>query len=199
MTISGFACPSCSNYKLLLITAVLFRAFIQAVRSIKKFFNISCFIFYFIVALFNAPKKDVHAFGILGVVGPLDAVDSGWMVTDFAAWAFLISLMKGYLEDQSSWWPIRPIHNLFPEGFVTFGEPGCNRLQLPLPSLETECDPEASAALFVLQCFTALREVVQRVKPGEKLILLLIGHGESLATCPLMASFNFSYLQSPTG
>jgi len=100
------------------------------------------------------------------------------MTTDFAAWIFLISHMKGYTSERSTWGTIRPISHLFPDGFVTFSEAGCDRLQLPLPSpLEADFDPAISARLFTLDCLLSLRAMAHKVKPSEKLVLVLIGHG----------------------
>ena len=111
------------------------------------------------------------------MVGPLDERNSGWMTTDFAAWIFLVTTMKGYRCDRTIWLPIRPIHDLFPGGFVTFGEAGCDRLQLPLPTLERSVDPEITAHSFAFQCLFSLHNMAQKVKRGQKLLLLLIGHG----------------------
>jgi len=45
---------------------------------------------------FEAPRRpQVHILGILGAVGPLEVRETGWMVSDFAAWAFLMSHMEG--------------------------------------------------------------------------------------------------------
>jgi len=126
----------------------------------------------------SPPKEVIHAFGILGIVGPLCTRNSGWMTTDFAAWIFLVSHMKGYTSERSTWGTIRSISHLFPDGFVTFGDAGCDRLQLPHPSpLEADFDPAIPARLFTLDCLLSLRAMAHKVKPGEKLVLVLIGHG----------------------
>jgi len=120
----------------------------------------------------------IYAFGILGTVGPLDNRKSGWMATDFGAWMFLISHMNGYHHDRTVWRTIRPINDLFPGDFVVFGDAGCDRLQLPLPALETNVqDPDIPAHLFAAQCLLSLQKMAQKVKCHEKLLLLLIGHG----------------------
>ena len=74
----------------------------------------------------KTPKDIIHAFGILGIVGPLIEANSGWMTTDFAAWIFLISNMKGYARERAVWRTICPINHLFPDGSVSFGEAGCD-------------------------------------------------------------------------
>ena len=78
------------------------------------------------------------------------------MVTNFTAWIFLISHMNGYSDKRSLWRTIRQINYMFPNDFVTFGDAGCDRLQLPLLSpLETDSDkPEFTANVFVFN-FTA--------------------------------------------
>ena len=102
------------------------------------------------------------------------------MVTDFATWIFLISHMKGYSDNRSLWRTIRQINHLFPNDSVTFGDAGCDRLQLPLPSpLETDSDePEVDATDFVVNSLLLLRQMVQKVKKGEMLVLLLVEHGD---------------------
>ena len=100
------------------------------------------------------------------------------MVTDFAAWIFLIAQMKGYAKERSRWRTIRPVDHLFPDGFVTFGEAGCDRLRLPLPStLEIDSDTTSSAVAFHFRSLSLLSEMARTVKSGEKLALVLIGHG----------------------
>lgn len=122
--------------------------------------------------------KVIHAFGILGMIGPLHTVESGWITSEFAAWQFLISQMKGFKTERSIWLPIRPINHLFPDGSVIFGEAGCDRLRLPLPiTPETHLDPEISASRFTARCLLSLDQMARKVKPGETLVLLLIGHG----------------------
>ena len=134
--------------------------------SIKKIFN---------------KKEVIHAFGILGIVGPLFMPNSGWMVTNFVAWVSPISHMKGYMSERSAWRTIQPISHLFPDGSVTFGEVESDQLQLPLPStLETVFDSEhaISAKPFVSKCLLLLYRMAQKMKPSEKLVLLLIGRGK---------------------
>lgn len=123
-------------------------------------------------------EEIIHAFGVLGIVGPLKNGQSGWMTTDYAAWIFLVTQMRGYRSDRSAWRTIRPIENLFPGDFVVFGEAGCDRLQLPLPSLKTDLDPAMSAKIFVSECLLALQLMALKVKSGEKMVLLLIGHSD---------------------
>jgi hypothetical protein len=102
------------------------------------------------------------------------------MVTDFATWIFLISQMKGYDKKRSRWRTIRQINHLFPNDSVTFGDTGCDRLQLPLPSpFTTDFDgPKIAARAFVIDSLYLLRRMAQKVKQGEILVLLLIGHGD---------------------
>lgn len=118
----------------------------------------------------------IHAFGILGVVGPLDKIH-GWMVTDFAAWIFLISNMSGYSNKRSLWRTIRQINHLFPNDSVTFGDAGCDRLQLPLPS-PFETDSDGPARVFVFNSLVLLQQMARKVNRNELLVLLLIGHGD---------------------
>lgn len=101
------------------------------------------------------------------------------MVTDFGAWLFLISLMKGYSAQRSTWRTIRPINHLFPDHLVTLGDAGCDRLRLPLPSpLKTSFDePEIDAGEFASACLSLLQEKARKVKRGEMMVVLLIGHG----------------------
>ena len=122
----------------------------------------------------------IYAFGVLGIVGPLDTRNSGWMVTDFAAWMFLISHMKGYHCDRAIWQTIRLIKHLFPGDFVVFGEAGCDRLQLPLTTLNTDVqDPNIPACEFTVLCLFSLESMAEKVKRHDKLVLLLIGHGSN--------------------
>ena len=123
-------------------------------------------------------EEVIHAFGVLGMVGPLSKPHSGLMTTDYAAWIFLISQMRGYSSHRSTLRTIRPIDYLFPGGFVIFGDAGCDRLQLPLPSLKTDHSPTISAKDFVSECLLGLMVMALKVKPKEKLVLLLIGHGD---------------------
>lgn len=125
----------------------------------------------------NTPR--IHAFGILGAVGPLDETH-GSMVTDFATWIFLITHMRGYHKERSLWRTIRQINHLFPNDSVTFGDTGCDRLQFPLPSpFKTDFDgPEIAPRAFVIDSLCLLRRMAQKVKQGEILVLLLIGHGD---------------------
>jgi len=133
-----------------------------------------------VLGLFKASPRKIHAFGILGVVEPL-LKPNGRMVTDFAAWVFLISNMNGYSDRRSIWRTIRPIDHLFPERSVTFGDAGCDRLQLPLPfPLETSFDdPGINVGDFGSECLNLLSKTARKVKRGETLLLLLIGHGSS--------------------
>lgn len=55
----------------------------------------------------NSPPR-IHVVGILGIVGPLDALNSGWMVSDFGAWAFLIAQMEAFLPNAPSGTPSVP-------------------------------------------------------------------------------------------
>ena len=131
---------------------------------------------------FDPLAEDViHAFGILGMVGPPDESLAGRMTTNFATWIFLVSHMRGYHTNRSTWHAIRPLCHLFPEGHVIFGEAGCDRLQLPLPSLDIDANPTLSAKHFVTRSLLSLQRMVQKVKPSEKLVLLLIGHGDLVA------------------
>ena len=127
----------------------------------------------------DAPAEEViYAFGVLGMVGPLSKPNSGWMTTDYAAWIFLISRMRGYSNHRSTLRTIRPIDYLFPGGFAAFGDAGFDSLQLPLPSLKTDHSPTISAKDFVSECLLGLLVMAQKVKPKEKFVLLLIGHGD---------------------
>ena len=110
------------------------------------------------------------------MTGPLHTVESGWITSDFAAWQFLISQMKGFKAERSKWLSIRPINHLFPDGSVIFGEAGCDRLPLPITP-ETHLDPEISASRFTAKCLLSLDQMARKVKQGETLVLLLIGHG----------------------
>jgi len=102
------------------------------------------------------------------------------MVTDFAAWIFLISQMKGYDKKRSRWRTIRQINHLFPNDSVTFGDMGCDRLRLPLPSpFNTDFDgPNTEARDFVINSLVLLEKMAEKVSLGEILVLLLIGHGD---------------------
>ena len=147
-----------------------------------------------VLGLFKASPRKIHAFGILGVVEPL-LKPNGRMVTDFAAWVFLISNMNGYSDSRSIWRTIRPIDHLFPEHSVTFGDAGCDRLQLPHPfPLETSFDDlEISADAFSYECLNLLSKTARKVKRGETLLLLLIGHGSEDA-----AEFQFLITTNPS-
>jgi len=103
------------------------------------------------------------------------------MVTDFGAWLFLISNMRGYSAERSTWRTIRPINHLFADNFVTFGDAGCDRLRLPLPSpLKTSFDgePEIEAEHFASLCLFLLQEKAREVKKNETFVVLLVGHGD---------------------
>lgn len=100
------------------------------------------------------------------------------MATDYAAWIFLLTQMRGYSSHRSTLRTIRPIDHLFPGDFVVFGEAGCDRLRLPLPSLKTDHSPTISAKDFVSECLLGLQMMALKVKPKEKFVLLLIGHGD---------------------
>ncbi|KDR70464.1 hypothetical protein GALMADRAFT_271541 [Galerina marginata CBS 339.88] len=130
-------------------------------------------------SLFNEQKDTIHAFGILGVAAAPTAPnsESRWMTADFAAWVFLISLMRGYSTHRSKWMTVRPIDHLFPDRSVVFGDPGYEQLVLPLPRLESNCDPEISAPDFAGLFLLSLQRMALNIKRGEKLLLLLIGHG----------------------
>lgn len=128
----------------------------------------------------SPPPPPIHAFGILGIVGPLDERNSGWVVTDFGAWAFLISQVKGYSAECSTWNMMRPVRPLFPDDSVVLGEAGCDRLVLPLPfPSEADVDAEISAVVFKTKCLLSLRSAALNVKRGETIVLLLVGHGSS--------------------
>jgi len=100
------------------------------------------------------------------------------MVSDFGAWAFLLSNMRGYSAERSKWNTIRPINPSFPDGSIVFGDAGCDRLVLPFPTpFEAELDPSISARNFRTDCSVSLQSMAQQLQPGDKLILLLIGHG----------------------
>ena len=73
------------------------------------------------------PPPPIHVLGILGIMGPLDGRNSGCMVSDFGAWAFLLSQMKGYSAERAMWNTIHPVTPLFPGKSVVFGDAGTDR------------------------------------------------------------------------
>ena len=100
------------------------------------------------------------------------------MVSDFGAWAFLLSQMKGYSAERAMWNTIHPVTPLFPGSSVVFGDAGTDRLVLPLPfPFETVIEPPVSASTFNTICIRSLISIAREVQAGEKLIILLIGHG----------------------
>jgi len=116
--------------------------------------------------------------GILGIVGPLTGLNSGWMITDFGTWAFLITQMKGFSPACSIWHTIRPISPLFLDVSIIFGEVGCDRLMLSLPvPFKAQIDPVISAQIFNTKCLLSLKGMALSIQPGKKIVLLLIEQG----------------------
>jgi hypothetical protein len=88
--------------------------------------------------------------------------------------------MEGYSPEHTIWNTIHPISPLFPNNFVVFGDAGCDRLSLPLPfSSCTPTDPPMTADSheFTAKCIIELSTMAKQVKAGDRLIVLLIGHG----------------------
>ncbi|KDR78252.1 hypothetical protein GALMADRAFT_224624 [Galerina marginata CBS 339.88] len=139
----------------------------------------------------------IHAVGILGIVDNLNTLNAGWMVSDFAAWIFLISLMQGYHPDRSSWLSIRPVSHLFPSSSVIFGDAGCDRLVLPLPRLDSGVNPNITADNFSWHCMCSLKRIAKNVKHGEKLVILLVGYGLCRHSDGEDPTFHFQLAQHP--
>ncbi|KAJ7581230.1 hypothetical protein C8J56DRAFT_1168763 [Mycena floridula] len=125
-----------------------------------------------------APKFVV--FSILSVAGPLENRDSGWMMTDWSLFMTLFASQPGFDASRLQYRTIRNILPHFPDGRFIFGEGGCDRLNIPIPQCiasDIENQPELEAAVFAAACIHGLITAASKVKSGEKLVLLLIGHG----------------------
>ncbi|KAE9397251.1 hypothetical protein BT96DRAFT_921656 [Gymnopus androsaceus JB14] len=117
-------------------------------------------------------------FGVLGIAGPLKERNVGFMMTDFVVWISFFWQLAGLDRLRSKFNSIRPIIERFPDKKVIFGQAACQRLQLPLPPCLDQTDYSTlSQSQFTTHCKVELQRTADAMKPGETLVVLLIGHG----------------------
>ncbi|KAJ7581405.1 hypothetical protein C8J56DRAFT_264136 [Mycena floridula] len=118
---------------------------------------------------------------VLSIAGPLTISDAGWMVTDYVMFVALLASQPGFDRSRFQHCSIRDILCHFPDRTFIFGEAGCDRLQFPIPPCFfdhiEEQDSQLSAKEFGTLCICNITVAALQIKPGEKLILLLIGRG----------------------
>ncbi|KAJ7593062.1 hypothetical protein C8J56DRAFT_1045496 [Mycena floridula] len=101
------------------------------------------------------------------------------MVTDSLLFTTLFTAQPGFDVRSFQYHQIRNILHHFPDKTFIFGEGGCDRLAIPIPAciLKKDKQPELSASFFATSCLISLAAAASKVKAGEKLVLLLVGHG----------------------
>ncbi|KAE9408692.1 hypothetical protein BT96DRAFT_668223 [Gymnopus androsaceus JB14] len=130
-------------------------------------------------SIFHIPSPPRFVvFGVLGTAGPLERINVGFMMTDYVVWLAFFWEMAGLDTSRSQCHSIRPIVQHFPEDKVVLGEAACERLRIPLPPCLDKFDHTLlTESKFCDEIRTQLQHTGETMKPGETLVLLLIGHG----------------------
>jgi hypothetical protein len=101
---------------------------------------------------------------------------------DWILFTTLVVSQPGFDRSRFRYRAIRDPTPLFPDQTFLFGEPCCDRLRFRVPEClgddnarKTESE---TAKRFVPSCRSDIAASASTVQPGERFILLLIGHGE---------------------
>ncbi|KAJ7235851.1 hypothetical protein C8J57DRAFT_1571513 [Mycena rebaudengoi] len=124
----------------------------------------------------------IVVFSVLGVVGPIDHKDVGWMVADSLLFTTLLAAHPGFDGSRFRYRSIREVEAVFPRGTFLFGEAGCDRLRFRVPDCvlaeKNQQGEHLNADDFVEDVIHDLRASASQVKAGEKFVLILVEHGE---------------------
>ncbi|KAJ7693600.1 hypothetical protein B0H17DRAFT_1199722 [Mycena rosella] len=128
-----------------------------------------------------ASPPPIIFFSVLGVAGSLQDPDVEWMLHDWLIFTTLIASRPGFDPIRFRYRCIRDILPVFPDGTFLFGEAACDRLCFRIPPCmfdeHTHQIETSSAQDFVVGCLIDIVKCAYDVQPGEKLVLLLVGHG----------------------
>ncbi|KAJ6575390.1 hypothetical protein B0H19DRAFT_639766 [Mycena capillaripes] len=135
----------------------------------------------------SSPSNSLFVFSVLGVAGLTDYRDVGWMLHDWLMFLTLLVSHPKFDGNNFRYRCIRPVLGEFPDRSFLSGETGCNRLQIPIPQSlfdsQTHMEQEnLTAEDFALSTILDLATIGSRLQPGDKLVLLLVGHGERSPT-----------------
>ncbi|KAJ6589844.1 hypothetical protein DFH09DRAFT_1274166 [Mycena vulgaris] len=120
-----------------------------------------------------------------GILGADDPVEDDWMVTDIAVAAALVDDPTTIMHLFTTV-PFREFTCCSPTGYYKFGDPGADRLEVPVPD-DGVVVVNSNGSVLKDNFLQELSSINTRMKPADKLIVFIAAHGDEVDGAVLIA------------